>query len=107
MATYVFGKLSEESAKVAYGRLHGERRCGAGCGELATQWHHIFSQSKFPDLADHPDNLIAVCSDCHERHTNASKRLPRAAVAPAEHLASTPAMENYLERVYGAQEAAA
>lgn len=37
---------------------------------LATQKHHLFSQTKYnrqlyPEYIDHPDNLVDICADCH------------------------------------------
>lgn len=65
--------------------------------------HHIFpkQKNKWPELKDEPSNIITVCRDCHERHENASKRLPRSVCKYAESLPMTPAMESYLDRTYG------
>jgi hypothetical protein len=76
-------RLSVESAEIALERnlLSGDV-CECGCGELATQWHHLIPQAKCialgcPEFIDHPDAIVAVATKCHERHTNAFERYPR------------------------------
>ena len=93
-------KLSEESAQIAYWRSGGY--CAAPkCGKQAVDNHHIFYTQAFPELADEPDNVIALCRRCHADHHAASHRLPRSVCKVAERLASTPRMEDWLDRRYG------
>ena len=77
------------------------------CGnkEAYAQLHHLLPRQKFPDLIDEPANLIVVCSDCHERHENASRRFSRALCRPVEGLHLTPPMKRYLDSIYGPLEA--
>ena len=91
-------RLSEESARVALERSGGW--CECGCGRRATQHHHVFSQRLFPLLVDEPDNIVTVASSCHTAHTNAWRRFPRSICRRAERLATTPKMQNFLERTY-------
>jgi hypothetical protein len=93
-------RLSLATAEVVVARCDGWCECGCGCGLRATQHHHVFSQSLFPELADEADNVIALAARCHDLHTLAVRRLPRSVCARAERLAITPRMENYLDRNY-------
>jgi len=92
-------RLSEGTARVVF--LLSDGFCACGCGRPATEYHHIFSQSKHRNLVDVSDNIVPVAARCHSRHTNAVERFPRSICVRAEGLATTPAMENYLDRVYG------
>ncbi len=75
--------------------------CGCGCGRRATELHHAFPKHKWPELADHPDCLVAVHRLCHANHEAASRRLPRRAVRHAVVLADgDTAMVDYLARTY-------
>jgi 5-methylcytosine-specific restriction endonuclease McrA len=45
----------------------------------ATQFHHIFSQTKtarklYGKLIDHPSNLQAVCEDCHPKSKHRTEK---------------------------------
>jgi hypothetical protein len=95
-------KLSKESAEVAYERSEGD--C-VNCLDPATSYHHIFYQTRWPELVDDPDNVIALCDWCHANHHAASHRLPRSVCGLAEALATTEAMEDWLDRIYGVREA--
>jgi len=79
--------------------------CACGCGKPAsiTAPHHVFPKSRWPELLNEPDNLIAANADCHARHETAFKRFPRYAIRRAERLASTPAMKAYLDSHYDAR----
>jgi hypothetical protein len=84
-------------------RQHGVCICGCG-GRIAPfpiGHHHILSKARWPHLTNEPDDIVGVTADCHANHENASKRLPRAACALAERLATTPPMQSYLDRTYG------
>lgn len=92
-------RLSEESAAIALSRSDGF--CACGCGRRATEWHHVFTQQRYPELVDNPDNIVMVASPCHAAHTIAAKRFPRRVCKHAEtHLMMTPQMEAYLDRYY-------
>jgi len=62
--------------------------------------HHVFPKQKWPELKWEPDNIIPVCRKCHADHEVAYRRLPRAAVKPAERLATDDRMKAYLDRTY-------
>lgn len=107
-------RLSQGSAREAYSRFNaygthhqGFVSCICGCGLPAQEWHHIFDQNAYPELADEPDNVVPVGFRCHAEHTNAKRRLPRSVCRYAEGLALTPQMERYLEREYPASTAEA
>jgi 5-methylcytosine-specific restriction endonuclease McrA len=70
------------------------------CGGRATSHHHIWPQSKYPDLADEPANLLSLCAKCHMDHHSWAKRIPRSLVKHAEHLATTGSQERFLEKNY-------
>lgn len=91
-------RLSEASASIAFERYDG--LCACGCGDDATEWHHIFDQQHYPELADEPDNVVPVAPRCHRRHTDWLQLFPRAICVRAERFATTPSMENYLDRHY-------
>jgi 5-methylcytosine-specific restriction endonuclease McrA len=44
-------------------KLHRDPMCRLGCGNRATQAHHIIYQSGLGD--DVEDNLLPLCTDCH------------------------------------------
>lgn len=98
-------RLSFESASAAmYHVTRGSKGlilCACGCNRQATTWHHIFDQQHYEELADDPDNVVAVASYCHDRHTSAMARFPRSIAKRAEHLATTERMKAYLDRTYG------
>lgn len=94
-------RLSVETAAAALGVWGKDPRCVCGCGRLAFEWHHVLSQQRFPEYADEAANIVPVAPHCHERHTTAFKRLPRAACGTAERLPLTPRMETYLDKTYG------
>lgn len=70
------------------------------CGAKGFDWHHVLPQGKFPELRNEVYNIIPICRDCHERHHNASKRLPRSVCAPVEALELSGAQLSYIERTY-------
>lgn len=93
-------RLSYASAAVAHSR-EPAHTCCCGCGRRATEWHHVFEQQHYPELADEPDNVVKVNPLCHARHTNRFRRLPRRAIRRAERLATTEKMKSYLDHKYG------
>jgi hypothetical protein len=97
-------RLSQESAMIALERFHPLglpfMPCICGCGARSQEWHHVFDQNRYPELADDPDNIVPVAARCHADHTSAKRRLPRFACRYAERLAVTPQMENHLARHY-------
>ena len=97
-------RLSIESAQIALQRNELEFGgdiciCECGCGEMARQFHHLASQQKFPEWADHPDNVVVVATRCHERHTNAFERYPRRLCHRMEAHADAK-MDAYFSRIY-------
>lgn len=101
------GRLSEQVARDVLDRLEADGwggLCECGCGERASEWHHIFTQKRWPELIDVAANIVAVAKRCHERHTKAAQRFPRSLCRRAEGLVSSPAMESYLDRFYGSGE---
>ena len=90
-------RLSQESAEAAFWRSGGV--C-AVCHGRATSHHHIFPQTKYPELADEPDNLVSLCANCHLNHHSWAKRIPRNLVKDAEHLAKTGSQQRFLEKNY-------
>lgn len=94
-------RLSVESAEAAlraWRALAGA--CVCGCGRRATEWHHIFGQQQFPELADEPDNVVPVAATCHTAHTSARRRFSRRVCIRAERLATTAKRRAYLDRYY-------
>jgi hypothetical protein len=80
----------------------------AACGFFgvpACQAHHVIYRQHLPvDKAWDPRNAMPVCDPCHERHHNASKRIPLSALSE-ENLAFAEevlgeAASYYLERRY-------
>ncbi len=93
-------RLSQESAEQAWWRSGG--RCEAPkCGRVAEEWHHIFSQQKYPELADNTRNIVSLCKKHHSGHHSAMHRLPRSVCHRAEILARDSSMLLYLDRFYG------
>lgn len=80
----------------AAGRFYREvtrgKRC-ARCGRSARlEAHHVvpkqtlkreIDNERHVDVLYDPRNGVALCAICHERHTNASDRLPRSLVPAA------------------------
>jgi hypothetical protein len=93
-------RLHLETATAAFDRNVGGR-CECGCGRRAEQWHHVFRQQNWPELVDEVDNIVAVATYCHRRHTQAVERLPRSICHRAERLADE-RMLGHLDRTYGA-----
>ena len=64
-----------EITKACYEKLSMFSVC-AICGKVpATQIHHKFSQTKhniklYGDLIHHPDNIQALCYNCHNNHAH-------------------------------------
>lgn len=84
-------------AEVAWDR---DRGVCVGCGLKARFWHHVLSQQKWPELADEPLNVVAVCRRCHERHHTGVLRLSRSSVRVVEQLELTEPQKRFLERSY-------
>jgi 5-methylcytosine-specific restriction endonuclease McrA len=72
--------LPPEVRAAAYARTRG--RC-INCGtEETAQYphhpHHVFPKRNFPELREHPDNIVLLCADCHmNAEFSAFKRLSR------------------------------
>lgn len=97
-------RISEKTRHIAWHRTGG--LCANACGRRAIDPHHVFPQSKWPDLADEPNNVVALCRHCHAAHHsgNPDERLPRR-VARHAMLLVGPDREGerrkaYLERYY-------
>lgn len=92
-------QIPEATMRAVYDRTNG--RCACGCGRAAMGCpHHVFPVQRWPELELEPANLIAVSPVCHGRHEAAFLRFTRRAVWPAECLATTPSMEDFLARTY-------
>lgn len=48
-----------------------------GCRRKPWQRHHILPVTRFPELELEPDNLVAICPECHADHESANKPLLR------------------------------
>lgn len=49
--------------------------CGSKLTKESTELHHIKPQSLYPELRHDPDNLMALCHDCHVGlHKEAAKK---------------------------------
>lgn len=90
-------------------RLEAGKRQGGRC--IVTEcdhrgrfdMHHVLPKDDWPDLVQLPDNVVAICRNCHQRHELAFRRirrseLPRAALALAER--EGPRALAYVERTY-------
>lgn len=83
-------------------RMTGERialhrtggRCACGCGQLADECRLVFPPERWPELAGHPDNAVALASG------HKGVYLPRRVVRHAERLAESGEMRDYLTAHY-------
>ena len=95
-------QMSRTTAGIVASRQHG--LCACGCGEpigpFPIGFHHVFPKAQFPALADIAENIVGLAENCHANHEARSHRLARSVVAPAEMLAATWPMRNYLARTY-------
>lgn len=64
-----------------------------GCGDPADATRLVFPASGWPDVAEHPDNVVALAS------SRGGGRVARRAFRHAELLASTPEMREHLDRM--------
>jgi 5-methylcytosine-specific restriction endonuclease McrA len=76
-------ELREKMAAFKEAALYG--RCAA-CGEfphpLRTAAHHVVYRQHVPvEMAWDPRNSMPLHDDCHERHHNASRRIPLSALS--------------------------
>src|ERR1039457_3372305 len=97
--------MSAETRDIAFWRSGGY--CACGCGKPVEPdnpacFHHVLPKGtgKWPELADEPDNVVALAVDCHANQEAGSKRLSRKVIASAERLAVTPQMKSFLARTY-------
>jgi 5-methylcytosine-specific restriction endonuclease McrA len=68
---------------------------------MAQDAHHVLYTQRFPELADDPDNVVALCRQCHADHHAASHRLPRKIARHAALLAEgSPQRLSFIERTY-------
>lgn len=71
-----------------------------------TQIHHILPVERFPELELEVANMLGTCVWCHENHTNAARRFPRAIFPCGLAMLTGPAYPNllaavaYLNRTY-------
>jgi 5-methylcytosine-specific restriction endonuclease McrA len=78
-------KPSEElKEKMAAFKDAGTGAC-ANCGawwQAVTRSHHVIYRQHLPvDKEWDPRNAMPVCDPCHERHHNASRRIPLSALS--------------------------
>lgn len=69
--------------------------CACGCGQVGDEIRFVFPSERWPELAAHPDNAVALSS------SHGGGRLPSRVARHARLLVSTPAMRNYLWAHYG------
>lgn len=114
----------ERDAAFLFASQHAHNACVV-CGEVPDAWmnhrndvHHVISQqwlkrNGFAHLLWDPRNGASVCpinrpwgNDCHEKHENASRRIPRSALTRQNHAFGIEVMGDawdlYVDRYYGA-----
>lgn len=70
MPNVSFGKSSPEMALIKRGVKTRDDNCCQVCGERdkPLEVHHIFPQSRYPNLAWDTSNLITLCQSCHRKY---------------------------------------
>jgi len=63
------------------------KRCRVCGSRYSIEAHHVVHRSRIGSshpLVHHPDNLMPVCHQHHQDHHSTTKRIPLAALLPAE-----------------------
>jgi len=73
---------AEREARFAWHAVH-QGWCSCGCNRFSMhlQWHHVLTKERLKrenrhDLLWDPANAMPLHPDCHERHTNHSRKIP-------------------------------
>lgn len=56
------------------------------CGKPATQVHHIHLRSKRKDLMYEKNNLVSLCSKCHQHQSEENLKYVNRRIAEAKHI---------------------